>query len=185
MSQDSLRRRIQERWEGYNMSVINDPKTITRDQLRDAFEALTEYDERTRKRTFNHSATYHFDQADSVIRWIRKELNKDDDQRTTHNSYLGVSGGNVPVNNPNDTLTVAELDRALRDRGHVSTANDIYRQVVANREPKWETGNIVRSKAGNVFTRLANGDWRNETAPTVVVKDGNIGRPLTLIGQAV
>lgn len=155
---------------GENMNIM------TRGQLADAIRRM----DRNREKPIKFGEYWSAETLASDLFAHRSE-------RTTHNSYVpAYSGGNVPVNNPNETLTVAELDKALRDLGHVTTeANNLYRQVVANREPKWETGNIVRSNAGNVFTRLANGDWRNESAPNIVVKDGNIGRPLTLIGQAL
>jgi hypothetical protein len=103
-------------------------------------------------------------------------------------------GGNMTKPKPTDTITFKELDDAITQLGYYKQgvlAEKLFSEAVKVREPKWKTGDIVRSAAGNVFVRRADGDWedlpgrRTHGLQPNVVKDTTITRPLTLVGRAV
>ena len=176
----TLHEDIQERMNaltGENMNIM------TRGQLADAIRRM----DRNREKPIKFGEYWSAETLASDLFAHRSE-------RTTHNSYLGVpnvdrSNSMTTLRNPEATLTVNELNQALVGRGYTANlhANDIYRQVVANREPKWRTGDIVKSNSGNVFTRRPSGNWHPESPGFAddEMSDTIIARPLTLIGRAV
>jgi hypothetical protein len=170
MSGDDLRNRIRNRME----EIVGESRmeTMTRSQLTAAIKRMDR----------NREAPIKFGEY-----WSAESL------AANLFAHKGAPTVETTLFNANETLTVAELDNALRDLKYTGGvhANELYRRVVANREPVWKTGDIVRSDAGNVFVRRADGDWedlpgrRTHGLQPNVVKDTTITRPLTLVGRAV
>lgn len=186
MSKDALRKRIKERMNELNetyraekgINMANDNDAVTLNQLIRAVEARN-----TGKRGPVKFGEYWSTEAFARDLFGSARLAS----RTTPASTYSFGGYNMPVKDPNATLTVAELDRALRGLGYGAIlANDVYNRVKINREPAWKTGDIVRSDSNNVFRKLSDGNWQHEGgSDRTVVLDSNISRPLTLIGRAV
>jgi|SRR5580700_2391188 hypothetical protein len=170
MSKDGLRQRIQERMDKLNNQGGLMADSITRAQLTEGLKRLN--------RTTNHGPVKFGEY------WGVESLAADLFAAAT----APKGGYNMTATNPNETLTVAELEKALRDLNYSAGfhANQIYSRVKLNREPQWKTDDIVRSDSGNVFRKLSNGDWQHEGGrDRSTVLDSNISRPLTLIGRAV
>jgi hypothetical protein len=91
-----------------------------------------------------------------------------------------------PQDGDEETLTANELDAAFKRLGYPITGDAIMNNVLARREspePWFNVGDIVRSDAGLVYVKLADGNWRD-------VREGRPRhpsyptRPLVKIGVA-
>lgn len=64
----------------------------------------------------------------------------------------------------NESITQAELAAALYRRNWAAdttarVADEIFRDVIALREPEWSVGDVVRDEEGTFWRREANDKW--------------------------
>lgn len=61
-----------------------------------------------------------------------------------------------------DTFTVAELAAALKRLGYAYSRlpGMITADILANREPQWQNGDVVKDATGDIYKRVRSGWWR-------------------------
>lgn len=147
------------------LTTGNPDDTITRAQLLRGLEA--------RASEYNPPAFRGYQNLTQVV----------DAVMDTASVIAAASTRTGPKYNPNDSLTYTELEQALSDlRYSAHLASDIYVRVAANHEPKWKSGDIVKSGAGGVFIMQPSGRWEL-VGDERYVDFGYPVRPLTKIGE--
>lgn len=96
--------------------------------------------------------------------------------------------GDWRVINGEQSIKHSELVEALMHLGWGGeparrTAYNITCRVLDEREPKWKTGDIVRSGSGKIFIRQAEGDWADAQNANPCSRYQNLVGPLTKLGR--